>query len=391
MENLEEANLVEPTHSYWAAPSIVVEKKDGTFRLVVDYRALNKQIEKTSTPLPRINDVIDSLDGNIYFSNIDLTSGYFQMALEEESQNLTAFITPTGLYKWKRLPMGLTSAPGAFQNLMELILAGVSYEVALIYLDDIIIFRKSFEEHLSRLELLLCRIKEASLKIKGSKCRFFQKRINFLGHIISKDGVKVDPDKVSAEANMKTASNLKELRAILGLVGFYRRFIADFGKIAGKNIPHADCLSRVPVVEDPSLVEEKTQILIEQPTENSWSDVFGDQTDDLRQHQQNSRETKEVFCWVEQKKRPEKRQMVEASKTTWKLWTDFQNLHISKGLLRQQSLLEENYRVQQMIVHRSYMDVILPVLHDSMGHQGMQKTLGRVQERFYWVGMKRDI
>ena len=154
------------------------------------------------------------------------------MALEEESQNLTAFITPMGLYKWKRLPMGLTSAPGAFQYLMELILAGLSYEVALIYLDDIIIFGKSFEEHLSRLELVLCRTKEAGLKIKGSKCRFFQKRTNFLCHNISKDGVEVDPDKVSAVANMKLPSNLKELRAILALVGFYRRFIADFGKIA---------------------------------------------------------------------------------------------------------------------------------------------------------------
>ena len=446
VEDLEQANLVEPTHSYWAAPSILVKKKDGTFRLVVDYRGLNKQIEKTSWPLPRINDIIDSLDGNIYFSNIDLTSGYFQMALEEESQHLTDFITSMGLYKWKRLPMGLDSAPGAFQNLMELILAGLSYEVAMIYLDDIIIFGKSFQEHLSRLELVLSRIKEAGLKIKGSKCRFFRKRTHFLGHIISKDGVDVDPDKVSAAANMKPPSNLKELRATLGLVGFYRRFIADFGKTAeplyrllsktekfvwttecgesmnqlklklqeapilgfpndtepytlttdasltgigaiitqkqswgdrviayasktvnkgqrnysatkrelyaivyfthyfrkyllgrkftivtdhraltwlysfkepegmlarwieklgqfkfeiphqaGKNIPHADCLSRVPVVEDPSLVEEKTQILIEQPTENSWSDVFGDQTDDLRQHQQNSREIKEVF------------------------------------------------------------------------------------------------
>ena len=132
MEHLKEANLVEPTHSYWEAPSILVKKKGGTYRLVVDYRGLNKKIEKTSWPLPRINDVIGSLDENIYFSNIDLTSGYFQMTLEEESQNLTAFITPMGLYKWKRLPMGLTSAQGLFQNLMELILAGLSYEVVFL-------------------------------------------------------------------------------------------------------------------------------------------------------------------------------------------------------------------------------------------------------------------
>ena len=154
------------------------------------------------------------------------------MALEEESQNLTAFITPMGLYKWKSIPMGLTSAPGEFQKLIELVLAGLSYEVALIYLDDIIIFGKSFEEHLSQLELVLCTIKEAGLKIKGSKCHFLSQRIHFLGHIISKDGVEVDPDNVAAVANIKPPSNLEELRAILGLVGFYRQFIADLGKIA---------------------------------------------------------------------------------------------------------------------------------------------------------------
>ena len=173
VEDLEDAKLIEPNHSYWAAPSVLVKKKDGSYRLVVDYRGLNKQIEKTSWLLHRINDVIDSLDGNCYFSNIDLTSGCFQMALDEESQNVTAFVTPMGLYKWKRLPMGLASAPGAFQNLMELIISGLSYEVALVYLDDIIIFGRSFEEHLNRQYLVLGRLKDAGLKIKGSKCRFF--------------------------------------------------------------------------------------------------------------------------------------------------------------------------------------------------------------------------
>ena len=114
VEDLEDAKLIEPSHSYWAAPSKLVKKKDGSYRLVLDYRGLNKQIEKTSWPLPRINNVIDSLDGNCYFPNIDFTSGYFPMALDEESQNVTVFVTPMGVYKWKRLPMDLASAPGAF-------------------------------------------------------------------------------------------------------------------------------------------------------------------------------------------------------------------------------------------------------------------------------------
>ena len=157
--------------------------------------------------------------------------------------------------------------------------------------------------------------------------------------------------------------------------GMLARWIEKLGQFnfeihyqAGKNIPHADCLSRVPAVEDPSLGEEKTKILIKQPTKNSWTDVFGDQTDNLWQHQQKSREIKEVFCWVEQKKRPEKKRNVGASKTTWKLWTDFQKLYVSKRLLRRQRLLGENYRVLQIVVHRLYMDVILPLLNDSLGH-----------------------
>ena len=114
VKDLEDAKLIEPTHSYWAAPSILVKMKDCSYRLVVDYKGLNKQVEKTSWSLPRINDVIDSLDGNCYLSNIVLTSGYFQKALDEEPQNVTTFVTPMGLYKWKRLPMGLSLAPGAF-------------------------------------------------------------------------------------------------------------------------------------------------------------------------------------------------------------------------------------------------------------------------------------
>ena len=148
VEDLERDDLVEPKHSDWAAPPLLVPKKDGTHRLVVDYRGLNKQIVKTCWPLPRIDEGIDSLEGNMYFSNIDLLSGYFQMALEEKSQNVTAFITPLGLYRWKRLPRGLASAPAAFQNLKELIFAGLYFEVVLVYLDDVIVFGRNFEEHL---------------------------------------------------------------------------------------------------------------------------------------------------------------------------------------------------------------------------------------------------
>ena len=135
-----------------------------------------------------------------------------------------------GLYKLKRLPMGLASAPGAFNNLIELIFAGLSYEVALVYLDDVIVFGRTFEEYLKRLELVFQRLSENGLKIKGSKCNFFQKRVSFLEHIISESGFEVDPEKVRAVEEMKESSSLKDVRAFLGLVGYYRIFIPGFGK-----------------------------------------------------------------------------------------------------------------------------------------------------------------
>ena len=154
------------------------------------------------------------------------------MALEEESQKVTVFITPLGLYKWKRLPIRLASAPGAIQNLMELIFAGLSYEVALVNLDDVIAFRRNFEEHLKRLELVFQRLSENGLKIKGSKCNFFRKRVSFSGHIISESGVEVDQEKVRAVERMNESSSLKDVRAFLGFVGFYRQLIPGFGKTA---------------------------------------------------------------------------------------------------------------------------------------------------------------
>ena len=145
---MERDDLVESIHSNWAAPSLIVPKKDGTYRLVVEYRGLNKQIPRTCWPLPRTNEVFDSLEENRYFSSIDSSLGYFQMAIAEESQNLTAFITPLGLCEWKRLPMGLASSPVAFRNLMELVFAGLSYEMTLVQLDDLIVFGRNFEEDL---------------------------------------------------------------------------------------------------------------------------------------------------------------------------------------------------------------------------------------------------
>ena len=174
MEDLKEANLVEPTHSYWAAPSKLVKKKDRTFRLVVDYRGLNKQIKKLSRPLPRITNVIDSLEGKVYFSNIDFPNG-----LRGGITKLGFFRHSYGFVKMEENTTGFNLSARSVPKSDGNSPGGLSYELALIHLDDILIFGKSFDEHLSLLELVLCRIKESGLKIKGSKCHLFQKRIHF--------------------------------------------------------------------------------------------------------------------------------------------------------------------------------------------------------------------
>ena len=171
------------------------------------------------------------------------------MPLDEDSQNHAAFTTPMNLYKWKILPMGLASASESFQNLMDLILSGLSYEIALVYLDDIIIFGRTTDENIEKLKLILCRLKEAGLRIKGSKSRikglksrFFQKKIHFLRHTLSNNGVEVDPQKINAAEHMKCPHNIKQLRTVLGLNGFYKKFIEGFGKERNHS---TNCLKRV--------------------------------------------------------------------------------------------------------------------------------------------------
>ena len=232
IDNLKAHDLITPTHSEWAAPTVLVPKRDGSYRLVIDYRKLNAQTIKTSWPLPRISDILQNLSGSCFFSSLDLCSGFHQMEIEEEDQHLTSFITPFGLYQWKRMPMGLCNAPGAFQRLMEIVLSGLTYEMVLVYLDDIIVFGTNFDEHLERLQCVLQRILDANLKISPSKCRLFQTKLTFLGHVVSADGVETDPSKVKAVENYPVPQTVKQLRAFLGLVGFYRKFISEFGSIA---------------------------------------------------------------------------------------------------------------------------------------------------------------
>ena len=227
-----ERDVVRPSCSPYSSPIVIVQKKDGDIRLCVDYRQLNAKTRKDAYPLPRIEESLDALTGARWFSTLDLASGYNQVAMAEKDKPKTAFCTPFGLFEFNRMPFGLCNAPSTFQRLMERIFGDQSMQTLLLYLDDIIIFSSSFQEHLQRLEVVLARLQEQSLKLKLKKCHFFQQEVRYLGHVISAMGVATDPDKIKVVAEWKRPTTTAELRSFLGFASYYRRFVERFAQYA---------------------------------------------------------------------------------------------------------------------------------------------------------------
>ena len=201
-------------------------------QILCDYRKVNSVTRKDAYPLPRIDDTLDTLAGSQLFSTLDLISGYWQVEVDSKDREKTAFCTPLGLFEFRVMPFGLCNAPATFQRLMDLVLAGLQWTSCLVYLDDVIIVGKTFEEHLLHLREVLIRLREAGLKLQPSKCSFCQKKVEFLGHIVSDKGVATDPAKTAQVAKWPTPSSQKEVQQFLGLASYYRRFVKDFATIA---------------------------------------------------------------------------------------------------------------------------------------------------------------
>ena len=211
--------VIEPSETPWSSPIVLVKKKDGSVRVCIDYRRLNEVTVKDAHPLPRIEDNLDSLAGSQFFSTLDLASGYWQVEVAEEDRPKTAFSTGRGgLYQFVTMPFGLCNAPSTFERLMERILAGLQWQVAVLYLDDVIVFGRSFGEHMQRLCLVLQRLRAANLKLKPKKCRLLQRKVEFLGHVVSPAGVATDPEKVCAVRDWPQPATVTDVRIFLGLV-----------------------------------------------------------------------------------------------------------------------------------------------------------------------------
>ncbi|WVZ63482.1 LOW QUALITY PROTEIN: hypothetical protein U9M48_013109 [Paspalum notatum var. saurae] len=224
---------IRPSSSPWAFPVLLVEKKDTDVkRMCVDYRALNKVTIKNKYPLPRIDDLFDQLQGACVFSKIDLRSGYHQLKIRPSDIPKTAFTTKYGLYEYTVMSFGLTNAPAYFMQLMNSVFMDYLDKFVVVFIDDILIYSKTEAEHEEHLRLVLQRLREHKLYAKFSKCEFWIDEVRFLGHVVSKGGIAVDPSKVITVTNWKVPEIPKEVRGFLGLAGYYRRFIENFSRIA---------------------------------------------------------------------------------------------------------------------------------------------------------------
>ena len=222
---------IEPSKSPFGAPIIFVKKKDGTLRMCVDYRALNKITIKNQYALPRIDELLNQVYKATTFTLIDLASGFNQIRIQPKDIPKTAFRTRFGHYQFKVMPFGLTNAPATFQTLMNVIFSPLLNYCVLVYIDDILIYSENPEQHIQHLRQTLQILRSHKLYAKESKCHFFQKEIAYLGHIVSAKGIQVDPKKTEAIRNWPQPQTLKQLRGFNGLASYYRRFIEGFSVI----------------------------------------------------------------------------------------------------------------------------------------------------------------
>lgn len=231
LQDLLAAGIIEESSSPYASPIVLVRKKNGDLRMVVDYRRLNNLTKKDAYPLPRIEETFTLLSGSKWFTVLDLKSGYYQLEVEPSDRPKTAFTTPFGTWQFRRMPQGLTNSPATFQRTMEKVMAGLNLQEVITFLDDLIVFSDSLEQHEERLMKVLKRIADFGLKLSPSKCKFFQTKVKYLGHVISAQGIQPDPDKVAAIREWPRPQTVRELRSFLGFTGYYRRFVRDYSRL----------------------------------------------------------------------------------------------------------------------------------------------------------------
>lgn len=281
INDMQEHGVVQTSMSPWASPVVLVPKKYGTQRFCVDYRRLNALTKRDVYPLPRIDDILDAVGGTKYFSTLDLASGYWQVELDADAREKSAFTTHRGLFEFTRMPFGLCNAPATFQRLMQAVLSGLEGRTCFVYLDDVLVVSKTFEQHLQHLAEVFEQLKQAGLRLKPKKCLLIREEVPYLGHVISSTGIKPDPRKLDTMKQYPAPTDVSKVRQFLGFSSYYRRFIPNFARIAHplhrltkKDVPFQwtvdcetafqrlkDCLMSAPILSCPQCGPGKTFIL----------------------------------------------------------------------------------------------------------------------------------
>jgi hypothetical protein len=232
LKDLLDKGFIYPSSSHWGCPALFVSKKDKGLRLCVDYRPLNAVTIKNKYPLPRIDILFDQLVGAEVFSKIDLRSGYHQIKIRDEDIPKTAFSTRYGLYEYLIMSFGLTNAPAHFMYLMNSVFMPEWDKFVVVFIDDILVYSKSMEDHEEHLRVMLQRLRDHQLYAKFSKCEFWINEVPFLGHVISSEGIAIDPSRVRDILEWEPPKSVHQVRSFLGLARYYRRFILNFSKIS---------------------------------------------------------------------------------------------------------------------------------------------------------------
>ena len=226
-------DVIRPSNSPWTSNVVLVRKPNGELRFCIDLRWINQRSVADAYYLPRIDETLDTLAGAKYVTSFDLKSGYWQVEMEEDAKQYTAFtVGPLGFYGCNRMPFGLKNAPATFQRLMQRVLGDLHLNGCVVYIDDIVIYSKTEEEHEILLRKVFQKIREAGMKLSPKKCRFFQREIKCLGHVVSVEGISCDPSKTAAVSTWPVPTTVKDVQKFLGFTGFYRRFIKDYAKVA---------------------------------------------------------------------------------------------------------------------------------------------------------------
>lgn len=246
VEKLLENKIIRPSISPYSAPVWVVPKKADSsgqrkWRMVIDYRQLNEKTIEDKYPLPRIEEILDNLGKSVYYTSLDLAQAFNQIEMHPDSIEKTAFTVNNGHYEYTRMPFGLKNAPSTFQRVMDHLLKDYLHKFCFVYLDDIIIFSKSLDEHYQHIRLIFKKLRDFNLKIELNKCEFFKKEVPFLGHVITQNGIRPNPSKIEAISKYPIPKTTKEIKSFLGIAGYYRRFIKDFSKIVA---PITKCLKK---------------------------------------------------------------------------------------------------------------------------------------------------